>query len=408
MALIYPKEKPLFTIMVVVSAIFWLVLVVETFGLALLYLGLFALIYLFAQSAFISFLKGSAVKLSPQQFPDLHQRLLDCCTKLGIKKVPEAYLMHGNGIFNALATRFLGRDFLVLYSDVVDALEENPGAINFYIGHELGHISRRHLLWGPFLFPAGLMPLLGAAYSRAREYTCDRHGLACVDSGQDAIYGLSALAAGATRWKDLHKGSYIAQAEANSGFWMSFNELVSDYPWLVKRVAAIDALSSTEQAKKVQRHPLAFGLALFVPRLGIAGSGASSVLVPVIVIGILAAIALPNFFAMQAKAEQAKITQSLKKVEPLETAVVDYAMKTRQWPSDAGEIGIDTRPNAYGPAIKSVALGDNGVLEVTFANGDAKDKSLILDPRVKNGKVVWQCINNDLPKEYLPKDCVNQ
>ncbi len=404
MALIYPKEKPLLTIMVVISAIFWLVLVVETFGLALLYLGLFALIYLFAQSAFISFLKGSAVKLSPQQFPDLHQRLLDCCTKLEIKKVPEAYLMHGNGIFNAMATRFLGRDFLVLYSDVVDALEDHPGAINFYIGHELGHISRGHLIWGPFLFPAGMLPLLGAAYSRAREYTCDRHGLACTDSHQDAIYGLSALAAGARRWKDLSKGSYIAQEEANSGFWMSFNELISDYPWLVKRIAAIDRLATQESTRPVQRHPLAFGLALFMPRLGMGG--ASSSLLVLMIVGIMAAISIPEFLAIQAKAE---ITKSIEKVQPLENAVEDYAMTNRQWPTQPQDIGLNTQRNAYGSAVKSVALGKEGALVITFANGSVANKSLILDPWVlKNGQIEWHCLNNNIPKSSLPENCSDE
>lgn len=39
--------------------------------------------------------------------------------------------MQMGGAFNAFATRFFGRDFLVLYSDVVDALEDNPDALNF-------------------------------------------------------------------------------------------------------------------------------------------------------------------------------------------------------------------------------------------------------------------------------------
>ncbi|MGH8746356.1 MAG: M48 family metalloprotease, partial [Burkholderiales bacterium] len=44
-----------------------------------------------------------------------------------------------------------GAHYIVLLSDVVDALESERGAIDFYIGHELGHIRRKHLLWGPVL-----------------------------------------------------------------------------------------------------------------------------------------------------------------------------------------------------------------------------------------------------------------
>ena len=46
------------------------------------------------------------------------------------------------------------------------------------IAHELGHIHRGHVRWHFVLAPAPLVPFLGAALSRAREYTCDRYGAA--------------------------------------------------------------------------------------------------------------------------------------------------------------------------------------------------------------------------------------
>ena len=119
--------------------------------------------------------------------------------------------MQMGGAFNAFATRFFGRDFLVLYSDVVDALADNPDALNFYIGHEIGHIKRKHLKWSTVLLPASMLPLIGAAYSRAREYTCDRHGLAACDSPLNAEFGMAALAAGGKRWRTMSKTSYIAR-----------------------------------------------------------------------------------------------------------------------------------------------------------------------------------------------------
>ena len=195
MELVYKKERTLFIISAVIATVLWLAFIVGTLGVALVYILLALLIYLFAQSAFISYLKGTAVRITPGQFPDLHQRVVQACTKLGMEKIPEAYLLHGNGIFNAFATRFLGRNFIALYSDIVDALASRPDALDFYIGHELGHIHRRHLVWAPLLWPARILPLLGAAYSRAREYTCDLYGLACCKDPQDACYGLAALAA---------------------------------------------------------------------------------------------------------------------------------------------------------------------------------------------------------------------
>src|SRR5690606_41514513 len=111
-------------------------------------------------------------------------------------RLPSFTLFPCTTLFRSFATRFLGRDFVVLFSSVVDAMEDNPDAINFYMGHELCHIQRRHLTRGPFLWPASILPLLGAAYSRAREYTCDQYGRACCDDPQSALQGLTLLAAG--------------------------------------------------------------------------------------------------------------------------------------------------------------------------------------------------------------------
>ncbi|MGH8746195.1 MAG: M48 family metalloprotease [Burkholderiales bacterium] len=150
-SLVYPNERRLFAITLAISVVVWLVILVGTFGIALIYVLLAFLFYLFVQSAFISYLRGHAAQITAGQFADLHDRIRGACMKLGVDPMPDAFLLHGNGAFNAFATRFPGRNFIVLLSDVVDALESEPGAIDFYIGHELGHIRRKHLPWGPVL-----------------------------------------------------------------------------------------------------------------------------------------------------------------------------------------------------------------------------------------------------------------
>ncbi|MFQ6023714.1 MAG: M48 family metallopeptidase [Acidiferrobacterales bacterium] len=319
MDLVYSKEKPLFVVSLIISLIFWLAVIIGTFGAALVYVLFFFIFYLFVQSAFISYLKGTAVKITEEQFPDLYQRVQACCNKIDLNHVPDAYLLHADGVFNALAARFLGRNFIALYSDVVDALESHPGAVNFYIGHELGHIHRKHLVWAPILFPAGILPLLGAAYSRAREYTCDRYGLACCEKSEDAAIGLGALAAGGRRWRSLNKEKYASQSTATKGFWMSFHELIGDYPWLVKRMAMLNTLPQKQPPRLPGRHPLAWVLALFVPRAGTGGAGAAIVLVAII--GILAAIAIPAYQDYNKKVQAA---QSYSTVQDQEAAMVEH------------------------------------------------------------------------------------
>ena len=174
--LVYPREVSLGAITLVFGLIGWLLLIVGTFGLALVYLLVGFVFYVFAHSAFISWLRGNAVLLSQAQLPDLRARFEACCTRLGLEEMPEAYLMQGGGALNAFATRFLGRNYVVLLSDIVDAMEEHPDGVNFYFGHELGHIRRHHLTGNLLRAPVLWLPLIGAAYSRAKESTCDRHG----------------------------------------------------------------------------------------------------------------------------------------------------------------------------------------------------------------------------------------
>lgn len=336
MELSYRHERPLCVISAIFSAVVWLFLVGATSGLVLVYVALAFVAYLFVQSALIAYLKGNAVRLGPNQFPDLHGRVGAACTKLGMRRVPESYLLHGNGVFNAFATRFLGRDFIALYSDVVDALREQPGAVDFYIGHELGHIRRRHLLWGPFLWPAGVLPLLGAAYARAREYTCDRYGLAACATPEDAVCGLAALAAGADRWRSLDAEHYTAQSAATGGFWMSFHELTGDYPWLVKRMARVRAEAAGRPPDLPRRNPFAWVLSLFVPRLGFGGGGIS-LLVVVAAVGVLAAVAIP---AYQDYTLRAAVSQGMDLAGPAQEAVVRYISEHETWPSNNQEVGL--------------------------------------------------------------------
>ena len=79
--------------------------------------------------------------------------------------------------------------------------------------------------------------LLGAAYSRACEYACDRVGERCAPEG--ALSGLLVLAAG----KELHGSvdirEFSEQADTHGGFWVVLAELFASHPHLSKRVQAL-------------------------------------------------------------------------------------------------------------------------------------------------------------------------
>lgn len=263
--LIHPNEKILGGILMVFGGLAWLGVIVGTVGIALIFMAIGFFFYVLTLSGFISHLKGSGAIITEEQFPDLHDALKECAAKLNVEKLPTMILMHADGIFNALAVRFLRRHYIVLFSDMIDAVQDNPDAVRFYIGHELGHIKRNHLLWQPIMAPVSWLPLIGAAYSRSREKTCDRHGLACCASKDAAARGMAVLAVGGHRSKTLNLKAYMKQLQAISGFWMSYHEIIADYPYLAKRLA----LLGTEESRLPKRNKLAWVLALFTPRLNL-------------------------------------------------------------------------------------------------------------------------------------------
>jgi Zn-dependent protease with chaperone function/type II secretory pathway pseudopilin PulG len=399
MELVYKNEKRLFGLMLGLSVLVWALLLIGTVGMVLVY-ALFAfLFYCFAQSALISYIKGNGVRITEEQFPDLKQQIHDCCRKLDVLEEPQAYLLQMGGMLNAFATRFLGRDFLVLYSEVVDGLADNPDALNFYIGHELGHLKRKHLSWATVLMPAAVLPLVGAAYSRAREYTCDRHGLAACDNPVNAEHGLAVLAAGGKRARSMNTQAYIDQSSQTEGFWMSFHELVGDYPWLVKRMAAVRALAAGREPSQPSRNTLAGLLALFVPRLGVGGGGA---VVTVAMIGILAAVAVP---AYQGYTQKAKTMAAYGVGHDATTKVSAYYAAKEAVPSTLEEAGVRL---ANDSAVNEVQFDpDTAQLRVVTSVVSTQGAgTLVFSPSLDGNKhVVWRCSAENLAQTALPPSC---
>ena len=264
----YRHEEPLFWISVYFACTMWLVMLLLSFGLIIPIMLLVGALGMFAHSLLIAWLKGNSVRVTPEQLPDLYDLFVQSCTRLGVTKQPELYLAQSDGMLNAMATRFMRRDYVVLLSAVVQALADRPQSVKFYMGHELGHISRKHLSRHWWLWPGMIFPLLSPAYSRAREYTCDRHGFACCNNLDDAKRAMAVLGAGPECWKTLNLAAFEAQAKDSGGFWMAVNELTADYPWLCKRMMVLE----NRNAVFPRCSFFAWMIAALSPRMGYGGA----------------------------------------------------------------------------------------------------------------------------------------
>jgi Zn-dependent protease with chaperone function len=143
-------------------------------------------------------------------------------------------------VLNAFVTRFFGTNYLVIYSDILAAAyEQNMKVVEFVIGHEMGHIKRKHIFKRFLLLPAAFIPFLGAAYSRACEYTCDSIGHALCPEG--AKSGMLLLAAGRGLFTRVNSQAFIEQIYTEESFSRWLAEKFASHPNLNKRIAAFPA-----------------------------------------------------------------------------------------------------------------------------------------------------------------------
>lgn len=389
--LVYPRERTLGTITLILGILVWLGLIIGTVGVALIMLAVGYVLYLFAQSALIAYIRGNGVELSEAQFTDLHAQFIECCNRLEIKKRPQAYVLNGNGGLNAFATAFLGTQYVVLYSDVIDAMDQHPDGVRFYIGHELGHLRMKHLRGHLLRWPVLWLPLIGAAYSRARESTCDRHGLACSGSPEGAAQSLAALSAGVERWKKINIKSYLNQTKYTSGFWMSFHELIAGYPWLTKRTARV----MDTKAPMPRRNVFSYLLAIFVPYAGRMGAG-FGFLIMVYIVGVMAAIAIP---AYNGYIVTAKVNATMAGSQHARDELANYYETNQRIPESLDDVGINS---LLADGTQLLFDPDEMILTAKMKKGE-----IIFTPKVdKENRVFWTCSSGEgLKWQQLPASC---
>lgn len=197
---------------------------------------------------------GSNLKVTKDNYPQIHHYLEDACQILDLQKIPDLYIDWSYSI-NA-CTVGAENPIIILNSGLIDLC--NDEEIMFIIGHEVGHIKSNHMLYhmmaqvinyvidmlpGGSIFAGGFQYLLYYWY-RMSEFTADRAGLLCCQN-QDAMIRAFIKMAGLPlqEFDNIQTNTFLQQSR---DFQMldfdSMNKVVkflsiadSTHPWTVMR-----------------------------------------------------------------------------------------------------------------------------------------------------------------------------
>ncbi len=180
------------------------------------------------------------VKITETQFPEAHRILVEAAQSFGMKYVPDAYVVLGNGEINAFASGHGARRYVAVHSDLfeVGGRLRDEQTLRFIIGHEIGHIAAGHTSFWRQLGTtmANTVPIIGATLSRSQEYTADNHGYAfCRDGHQ----GIAVLAAGKYLYPHVDFDAMADRARTERGFFVWLVNAMADHPVNIKRFAAL-------------------------------------------------------------------------------------------------------------------------------------------------------------------------
>ncbi len=216
------------------------------------------------ESAIRVIFMASAVKVTPEQCPDLHAKLQVACTTLGVD-MPDLFV-HQSPIVNAF-TGGVEKPVIVLHSSLIERLTDEE--VLAVVAHEVGHIHAEHVL---YLTAARLIEALASAalaaapvaaivtqlitgtmraallaWARRAELSCDRAAL-LVTQDPHVIGRTMMKLCGGTFASKVDYEQFLAQArdfqknydeKALDRFWADIITSGMSHPFPVWRISEI-------------------------------------------------------------------------------------------------------------------------------------------------------------------------
>jgi Zn-dependent protease with chaperone function len=167
---------------------------------------------------------ATSIRVSPRQYPQLHQLISECATTLDLQPIPELFVQQDPR--PQAMTIGLDKPIIVITTGMLDLVDAE--GLRFIIGHEVAHVVSGHAVYRTMLIqliglstsiqwlPLGAWGLraiiLGLnEWFRKSELSCDRAGLLCVQDPRAALR-VHAQMAGAQDPDEMDVAGFLDQA----------------------------------------------------------------------------------------------------------------------------------------------------------------------------------------------------
>ncbi len=188
-------------------------------------------------------LMGSSVRVSADNFPGVHEVLVEVKHRLKYEKVVEIYITEG-GSFNAFLYKFFRTKFILLNADIVSGLpiQTNRKELMWIVARFIGALKAKHMRLQILAVIVNsvqqlqIFNFLMLPYERATQYSGDQIGLAVCGELKSSIVALGKLMVG----KDLGdrvrlKGMLQQARQIHHSLFAILAKLMSTHPHMTDR-----------------------------------------------------------------------------------------------------------------------------------------------------------------------------